>query len=177
MIVYRREGKAFVLFQKRAPEKTIAPDRLDVSVGGHYAAGEDASIAGPREFREELGLAVAFREFVPLGRRLFVYCWTPGVIEQEFQDIFLLPLAAPPEHLVLQPGEVEAVAEVDVDEGIALLSGATAGIGAAVLRRDGTSAREIVSAGDFVPSVDRYYLKLLLLARRYLAGERTALAI
>ena len=113
-----------MLFQKRSAAKLIAPGKFDVSVGGHYAAGEDAAIAGPREIREELGLAVTFSELVSVGRRVFAYCFTPGIIEQEFQDVFLYPCAGGPGDLVLQAEEVEAVIELDVDSGISLFSGA-----------------------------------------------------
>jgi hypothetical protein len=37
--------------------------------------------------------------------------------------------------------------------------------------------RARVSAEDFVPCLDNYYLKLLLLAQRYFNGERKLLVI
>ncbi len=91
LIISERGGQGYALFQKRSLTKKIAPGMFDVSVGGHYAAGEDAKVAGPREIREELGLDVRFDELIPVGRRVFVYCFTPGIKEYEFQDIFLLP--------------------------------------------------------------------------------------
>jgi isopentenyldiphosphate isomerase len=177
LIFYQREGKTFALFQKRSSGKKIAPGRFDVSVGGHYAVGEDAGTAGPREIREELGLIVSPAEFIPLGRRIFVHCFTPGIKEMEFQDVFLLPLSAPPQGLVLQPDEVEAVMEMEVEEGIDLFAGRNASLALPMLLRDGTSVRTTVRAGDFVPCIDRYYLKMLILVRRYMAGERDSLAI
>ena len=44
-------------------------------------------------------------------------------------------------------------------------------------RSDGRSETLVVKAGDFVPCLDSYYLKLLLLARRYFRGERELLLI
>ena len=176
-MVYRGEGRAHALFQKRSRDKKIAPGLFDVSVGGHYAAGEDGAAAGPREIREELGLTVPFSSLVPLGRRVFVYCFTPGVFEYEFQDVFLLPLAERPEDLVLQADEVDSVLELEVGEGIALFAGKQAA--ARGLLWDARQRQETasVSQKDFVPCIDSYYLKLLLLAERFLRGDRDALVI
>jgi isopentenyldiphosphate isomerase len=177
LMAYPAEDGVHALFQRRSRDKKIAPGLFDVSVGGHYAAGEDAAAAGPREIREELGLAVPFSSLVPVGRRVFVYCFTPGVFEYEFQDVFLLPLEARPENLVLQADEVDAVLELEAGEGIALFSGQrTAARG---LLGDGRQRREpvMVAHKDFVPCIDSYYLKFLLLAQRYLRGDREALAI
>jgi len=177
LLVYPAEGQVRALYQRRSREKKIAPGLFDVSVGGHYAAGENATAAGPREIWEELGLSVPFPALVPVGRRVFVYCFTPGVFEYEFQDVFLLPLEARPVNLVLQADEVDVVLELDVEEGIAFFSGKTDT--ARGLLMDGRLRRETatVSEEEFVPCIDSYYLKLLLLAQRYFRGERDALAI
>jgi isopentenyldiphosphate isomerase len=177
LILYRAGGEPRVLFQRRSREKQIAPGLYDVSAGGHYTAGEDASAAGPREVREELGLEVSFRSLVPLGRRVFVYCFTPGVFEYEFQDVFLLPIAARPEALVQQAGEVDAVLELGVEEGIALFTGKRTQVKGLLRSAGGQEATVPVTPAEFVPSIDSYYLKLLLLAERWLRGERDALAI
>jgi len=177
LILYEREGRGYVLFQKRSAQKKIAPDKFDVSVGGHCSAGEDARTAGPREIKEELGIEVSFTDLMPVGRRVFVFCFTPGVIEYEFQDVFLLVRAIRPDALVLQKEEVAGVLEMNLGTGIELFSGKRS-TAECFLYRTG-SPREIarVSAEDFVPCIDRYYLKLLLLAQRYMTGERELLFI
>jgi isopentenyldiphosphate isomerase len=177
LIFYRRQGRERALFQRRAREKKIAPGLFDVSVGGHYAAGEGAAAAGPREIREELGLTVPFSSLVPVGRRVFVFCFTPGVFEYEFQDVFLLPLDAIPDRLILQPGEVDAVLELDVEQGIGLFSSRTTAANGVLTARTGEEGASTVCPADFVPCIDSYYLKILMLARRYAKGEREALAI
>ncbi len=150
---------------------------FDVSVGGHYAAGEDAKVAGPREIKEELGLDVRFTDLLPLGRRVFVYCFTPGVIEYEFQDVFLLIREMRPDAFVLQTEEVDAVLEMEVDHGIRLFTGEVRSIECSLYRNSTAAERVAVSAEEFVPCFDNYYLKLLLLARRYFQGERKLLFI
>ena len=176
LIVYEHHRKPCVLFQKRSAAKMIAPGKFDVSVGGHYAAGEDAAMAGPREIKEELGLTVPFSGLVSVGRRIFAYCFTPGIIEQEFQDVFLYPCAGGPGDLELQAEEVDAVIELDVDSGISLFSGASRSA-TAMLISPGAGAAVVITADDFVPCIDNYYLKLLLLVRRYFKGERDLLVI
>ncbi|HEX9021779.1 MAG TPA: NUDIX domain-containing protein [Nitrospirota bacterium] len=177
LVIYERQGRGCALLQKRAEGKKIAPGRFDVSVGGHYASGEDAGTAGPRELKEELGIDISFGEFAPLGRRVFVFCFTPGVKECEFQDVFLLPRAVRPDDLLLQREELEGVAELDVEQGIGLFSGKKQRMELLLHTSDGLRKTVEVTAGDFVPCLDNYYLKLLLLARRYLNGEREALVI
>lgn len=165
------EGRGYALFQKRSSAKKIAPGRFDVSVGGHYCAGEDAGTAGPREVREELGLEVKFEELLPLGRRVFVYCFTPGVTEYEFQDVFLLHKQIKPREIRIQREEVEALLEMEVEAGIRLFSGDVSGVQCAVYKGNQIE-QQMITAEEFVPFLDNYYLKLLLLAKRYFSGER-----
>ena len=177
LMIYRREGRGYALFQKRSGEKKIAAGKYDVSVGGHYSAGEDARTAGPREISEELGLSITFPDLVPLGRRVFEYAFSPDISEHEFQDIFLLPLEHRPETLVLQEGEVDAVLEIEVEKGIELFYGTIASTAGMLTGNEGSGSPVNVTVADFVPCVDHYYLKILQLARRYLQGDREALAI
>ena len=50
-----------LLIQRRSREKTVWPERWDVSVGGGVDAGETSRQAAEREVREELGLGLALR--------------------------------------------------------------------------------------------------------------------
>jgi 8-oxo-dGTP pyrophosphatase MutT (NUDIX family) len=175
LIVNGQRGTA--LFQKRSAKKKIAPGKFDVSVGGHYAAGEDPRTTAPREIREEVGLEVAFDELLPMGRRISVYCFEPPVREFEFQDIFLLPRAVEADGLVLQREEVDGVIEMDIGQGIALLSGQVSDLEQLLILAHGERLSIRLSVGDMVPSLDRYHLKLLLLAQRYLKGDRSVLLI
>ena len=177
LMVYGDGGREYALFQKRSKEKKIAAGKFDVSVGGHYSAGEDARSAGPREISEELGLAIEFPDLVPLGRRVFAYSFGPGIFEHEFQEVFLLPLEMRPKTLVLQAGEVDAVLEMDIGRGLELFSGVTASATGRLSGIDGAETQVSVTIADFVPCEDEYYRKFLQLARRYLRGERESLAI
>jgi hypothetical protein len=134
-------------------------------------------IAGPREIREELGLSVGFHELLSLGRRTFVYCFDEGVTECEFQDVFFLPREVRTGMLVLQSDEVDGVLEMEVEEVIRLFSGKTLPVTGYLFRNLQSGENVSISADDFVPCLDNYYLKLLLLARRYFASEHEPLII
>jgi isopentenyldiphosphate isomerase len=178
LIVYERDGQGYALFQKRSTAKRIAPSKFDVSVGGHYITGEDAATAGPREIKEELGLDVSFEDLFPLGRRVFVYGLTQGIIEHEFQDVFLLLRPLVPCTLSLQREELDGVLEMGVTHGIELFSHKEQRISCLFYANRGASKEMVsVSANDFVFCLDNYYLKLLLLVQRYLRGERELLVI
>lgn len=177
LMIYKEDGNMRALFQLRSRDKRIAPSRFDVTVGGHYETGESARIAGPREIREEIGLDIPFDSLVPVGKRIFVFCFEPGIMEYEFQDVFLLPLPAAPDSLILQRGEVDGLLEMDVNHGIDLFSGRRSSVTARFMRQPGRLEEKAVSAAEFVPCLDNYYLKLLLLAQRYLKGDRADLVI
>jgi isopentenyldiphosphate isomerase len=177
LIIYEKRDGGYALFQKRSAQKKIAPGKFDVSVGGHYGAGEDAKVAGPREIREELGLEARFTDLLPVGRRAFVYCFAPGVIEYEIQDVFILMRNIRPDALALQKEEVDGVLEMDLEQGVELFSGTRASAEGTLYKTGAREERVLVSARDFVPSIDNYYLKLLLLAQRCLNGERKLLSI
>jgi len=177
LVVYEREGKGYALFQKRSLSKKIAPGKFDVSVGGHYATGEGAATAGPREIKEELGLDVKFDDLLVIGRRVFVYCFTPGVMEYEFQDVFLLPRNVQPEDITLQTEEVDSLVELDIELGIKLFSREIPQAEGRFYKSGSEAGLGEVSVEEFVPCLDNYYLKLLLLSQRYIGGERRRLVI
>ena len=173
----QRDGRAYSLFQKRSQSKKIAPGKFDVSVGGHYSAGEDTTVAGPREIHEELGIDVCFSDLLCVGRRIFVYCFASSIKEYEFQDVFLLHRDIRPQQLMLQQEELEGIIELDVEQGIELFSDKTLRVQVPFTKTSGETASDSITIDDFVPCLDNYYLKLLLLVRRYVNGEREHLLI
>jgi hypothetical protein len=69
------------------------------------------------------------------------------------------------------------VLEMEVEEGIRLFSGKTLPVTGYLFRNLQSGENVSISADDFVPCLDNYYLKLLLLARRYFASEHEPLII
>jgi len=91
-----------LIFQRRSAAKDTWPNRLAVSVGGHYAAGEGL-LEVLREAREEIGLEAAHIE--PLG---YLEPYLTGTM---FKIIPVVALVTPPFTLTIDPREVEAVFE------------------------------------------------------------------
>lgn len=117
-----KEGK-YVLFQRRARGKDLEPNKLDVTVGGHFAAGE-TFLEVLREAEEELGLmvrpgALHFLETRQVERHY------PNATDREFQDVYVMRCDWALEDYTLDPKEVYVLYEVPLES-------------AASLYRDGT---------------------------------------
>ena len=159
-------GGPYLFVQRRAAEKETWPDRLDVSVGGHLEAGEEA-LDGLREVEEELGLEVAPRELVPVGTRR-AELEIPAGLDREFQEVFLLVRALSQRDLRLQEEEVAAVVRLRLDDAEALYEG---GEVFAEEWADGETSPISVRLADFVPGEDYYLLRAARAARAVLEGR------
>jgi isopentenyldiphosphate isomerase len=86
-----------VLLQRRARDKASWPGRLDATAAGHLIAGEQIR-DGPREAEEELGVAYAFDDLMPLGVHRVDDPERDGVRNRELQHVFAVrddrPLSA-----------------------------------------------------------------------------------
>ena len=168
-----------VLLQKKAPGRYQfdRPDYADISVGGHYEAGEDIP-DGIREVHEELGLPVAYADLHPIGLRQTAVTLAPDYIEREFQHWHLLPLDIDLEAIPLADAEVSGLVELDVDQAIDLANGVRDDAPARYATRgqDGmTYAEAPLGRTDLIPNylkLDQLYLRLFVTAGRYCSGER-----
>jgi len=153
------------------------PDFLDVSVGGHYEAGENIA-DGVREIREELGLEVEFSTLVPIGVRQTAATLAPDYIANEFQHIFLLPTSAALARSARENAEVRGLVELPLDETLALLLGKADQAFAVAWSETMASAAAAgpirVTRDAFPPSylaVDQLFPRLFVAAHRYLRGD------
>jgi isopentenyldiphosphate isomerase len=76
-----------VLLQRRAATKAAWPGRLDATAAGHLLAGE-AVRDGLREAEEELGVAYAFDDLLPLGVHRVDEDHEEGLVNRELQHVF-----------------------------------------------------------------------------------------
>jgi isopentenyldiphosphate isomerase len=165
-------GSRFLMVQRRSPHKDTWPNRFDATVGGHYRAGESIAQA-VREIEEEIGLAADGLTLRPLGVRVCANEVEPGVIDREVQDVFFLldnrPLAEYRPH----PVELAALVRFPLDSLLPFLSGDLATV-QGVSIAPGMSQTEPITAraGDFIPTVDRYFLRIAIAARNVLRGDR-----
>ena len=68
-IIKKREGKVYVVAQKRDKRKKTAPNMLDITAAGHLHAGE-TPLDGVRELEEELGIRIEPEKLINLGIRI-----------------------------------------------------------------------------------------------------------
>jgi isopentenyldiphosphate isomerase len=165
-----------ILLQQRALDKDTWPRCWDVSVGGHYAAGEGLD-GGLREIREEMGLAVSEHDLVPAARRREVARHEGGVIDREVQDVYFLCRRV--DVRVLRPNtEVTAVASVPSGTLVQLadgtLSRALVPGGPVDDRGRIRSTRVEVLAGLLVPRPDGYYARVAAFAALLASGGQPA---
>ena len=160
-------GEPYLLVQRRAATKDTWPGYLDLTVGGHLAAGEEP-LDGLREVEEELGLRVEPERLLPLGMRRAKQ-EIPEGLDREFQDVFLVRDDTPPGDLRLQREEVEAVLRIGLDDAEAL---GAAGSAPARGYRDGEASEIRVRVADFVPNTDDYLRRVAVAARAALDGRR-----
>lgn len=161
------EVRPYLLVQRRAAVKDTWPGYLDVTVGGHLAAGEEG-MDGLREVEEELGMRVEPDRLVPLGTRR-VELEIPAGTDREFYDVFLLEDNANPRGLRLQKEEVASVVRIGFDDVGMLLD---AGSAPAREYPEGEPFDTRVELENFVPHMESYLQPVVRAARRALAREQ-----
>lgn len=168
------DGRAEVAMQRRGPSKDTWPDILDVAVGGHFRAGETIHDV-IRETDEELGLDVRLDDLVPVGTRRAEHAGA-GVVDREIEDVYVCVVPAGLAALRPAPDEITAVVAVAVDDLCRLFDREPAvPARRALVRPDrslGPAEPVMLTAGDFVPVRDHYWVRGALAAARVLAGER-----
>lgn len=168
-VVYRdTDGVDYIVMQKRGPHKDTFPNLLDITAAGHYQAGE-AIQDGMREVEEELGIKVNFDQLVPLGQHVGVVQYE-NLIDRQFCDVFLLVHNQDIADYHFQKEELDGLVVFPVREGLKLFRNQ---IETLTVRAVGFGIDHmLVSERDFVPRTDDYQTRVLLLAVRYLNGER-----
>lgn len=161
-------GGAFVILQMRDDGKDMYPGKLDISAAGHLEAGESVA-DGVREIEEELGLRVEFDELVPLGRRLGISRFR-DMVDCQISHVFFHECSLPLADFNYRKGEVKGLLKLPLEMGVRLLAGEVETV---VVEAVGLGMERVsISADDFIPNVDQYALKTLILAKRYFAGEK-----
>jgi tetratricopeptide (TPR) repeat protein len=113
-----------ILLQRRGPLARNFPNYFDMSAAGHYRAGEGIE-GGIRECEEELGITATADELQLIAKRVINEILPSGMINREFQDIYLLCGNGPAE--LYHPGypEVSAVVECSLDDLLAVVTDTT----------------------------------------------------
>jgi isopentenyldiphosphate isomerase len=165
-------GRPFLTFQRRSPQKDTWPARYDATVGGHYRAGETLTET-VREVEEEIGIIPDLRELRPLGVRVCANEAQPGIVDREIQDLFLLRDDRPLENFRPNPAELASLVRFPLEILVPFLAGERGEIDGESLAPEATRAEPITArSDDFIPTVDRYFLRIAIAAQQVLRGER-----
>ncbi len=112
-----------VLFQRRSHKKDLEPNKLDVTVGGHFAAGETL-LEVVREVEEEIGLKVELKDLHYLETRQGERHYD-NAVDREFVDVYALCCDQSLEQYFLRCDEVSVLYEVPLDKAIDLYQDGT----------------------------------------------------
>ena len=112
-----KEGR-YVLLQRRSQHKDLEPNKLDVTVGGHFGAGETIQEV-LRETEEEIGLTVTPSEIHHLETRRVERTY-PNAIDREIQEVYVMRCDRPLNEYFLLPKEVYVLYEVPLLRALAL---------------------------------------------------------
>ncbi len=161
----RADGVKVVLVQRRGPYKRDYPNCLDVSVAGHYQAGERVE-GGIREFKEELGVSVEAWQLRRVACRTINEYLDGGTVNREFQDIYFLLEAIDPHACTPSYPEVGGVFQAPVEALARLLDGEVDTVpchGVAFDPASGKVAptRLAATIDSFIPAA-RSYLKVIM---------------
>jgi len=165
------QGRPCLTFQRRAVGKDTWPNRFDATVGGHFRAGETPAET-LREIEEEIGVAPDGLALRRLGTRVCANEAEPGIVDRELQEVYLLLDDRPLTAFRPNPAELAALVRFPLDALIPFLAGDTTEVEGESIQPGGSAATPmVVSAGDFIPTVDRYALRVAIAARNVLRGD------
>ena len=108
-----------ILFQHRAMTKSIYPDCLDITVGGHVPYGIYKGKIQKESF-EEIGIKPLDEELVDLGYYRYEEI-TDGMLHREFQHVYLYIDNRPLNEYRFIDGEVDGIYGVLIDDLLLLL--------------------------------------------------------
>jgi len=168
-------GNDCVILQKRSENKKAWAGFVDISAAGHLESGETME-DGLRELEEELGVKVEFNKLIDTGIRVCVEEFKEGTINHEFQNVFFLIDNRDIEDYKLQGEELSGILCVKIDDLLSLFSNEINEIISMGLVID-SSGNKVensyqITREKFIPTLDNYYYKVMILAKRILRNEK-----
>ncbi|MBM3209047.1 hypothetical protein FJZ40_02035 [Candidatus Shapirobacteria bacterium] len=160
-----------IIYQQRRPDSSWAPNKLDVSAGGYYQAGEEIS-DGLREVREELGKDYKFKDLTCLGRKLAVLLDTKGRTRQVVADIFMVIDNSPLSSYRPEKAEVYAICACPIDKLVRVHTRKGYRFETEGITNEGEKIKIGISKNSFPYNWDPYHFKIALLAERFVRGEK-----
>jgi hypothetical protein len=169
--IVQTEPEPAIVYQQRSPNSTWEPNKLDVSAGGNYSAGESL-LDGLREAEEELGKSYDPKNVVSVGRRLNVSPDKNGLERKTVLDIFLIEDNDSIDDYVLEEREVSGITVCPLSKLLELHQGLIDSFEVELLDNKGSLISYLVNKDSFPKNWDNYHYKMALLIERYIKGER-----
>lgn len=174
IVKHASDGRHRVLLQLRSKSKDTHPSLLDISAAGHLKAGEEPK-DGIRNIENELGLKVDFAKLNKLFTVNHIFELN-DYINHEFNPTYLLESEKNLSELKMNSEEVDGILEATVDDLVLLFSHKVDSIYVTglLLNEDGQYVPHTgsVSAKNFVPHEDAYYVKVMNTVKRYFDSKQ-----
>jgi isopentenyldiphosphate isomerase len=149
-----RHKRREVVLQRRSLEKDTFGGLWDAAAAGHWRFGETAEEAA-REIAEELGISVPFSELTYRGCERQARRFANGLVDREFQQVYLLESDRPLHSYRPDPREVIGLAAFRVADLLRLRHGSAPhmeAVEAVAVRTDGIGPDRVsVTRDDLVP--------------------------
>lgn len=113
-VFFEKDGKKFVIFQKRKKDKRLFPGKYDIAAAGHYRTGEFGK-DGLRELEEELGISMAGYEVVSLGTHVCSYS-DENIKNNEFCNVFACKLKKDISCIIFNEKEIDDVIYCEIND-------------------------------------------------------------
>lgn len=163
-----KDSEAFLLYNLRGRHKDTWPGVLDVTVGGHLAAGETVEQAY-REIEEEIGIVADPAKLHYLETRKAC-----GQVERELQDTFLYRDDRPLGDYRPNPAELEGLVELSLANAVMLFTRQRNSAGGNVLVACEMAIQPFtISEENLLPAryYEEYYLPVARAIERLLEGN------
>ena len=171
---FRKEHNHIILqFQRRSANKKDSPLLYDISAAGHLQSGE-CKEDGVREIAEELGVDVEATSLIYLGVRPSEYRYKE-IHNKEFNHVFIFETPFKMDDYTIEESELDALIEMDLEDGFKLFSHEVDFVmcNSMSVQNGKKSFQNIeVSYEDFLPRIDAYYLRVLIMMERYNEGKK-----
>lgn len=163
-----------LIYQVRSNRSCWSPNRLDVTAGGHYKAGESLQ-DGLREVKEELGKEYSFKSVYFVGRKLHVSPDEKGRIRQNVVDICFTIDNSPLESFLLQKTEVSAVCVIPIEKLQKVHTQAKYSFSVVGMSSEKHKYKLTIKKESFPINWDDYHYKIALLSKRFLEGDKNVM--
>lgn len=163
-----------IIYQIRSPNSSWAPNKLDVTAGGHYNAGERIT-DGLREVEEELKKNYQMDDLTYLGRKINISLDTKDRMRKNIVEVFFVLDNSPLDSYQLQKTEVYAICACPIEKLIKVHIQKSYQFIIEGVSSNKENIKICVKKDSFPYNWDNYHLKIALLANRFVKGEKNLL--